>query len=192
MKQSIAPFYSTEHITKCINALLANPFWDECSDGSISIDKGCVLRYFEVGLPSMGFHLFDHDGHYVPVQLNNGIIREVDHKDVKSFVQRIMSYLPNGKDIIHGMTQAYTHFFDSKVLTALPILQEYKLLKDSRSCAYRMHINGVVEIRNDGSVKLISYDDLPENSLVWASNILPRAINTLHMLRMLAGSFIFF
>ena len=177
MKQSIRPFYSTEHINKCIDALLANPFWDECSDGSITIDKGCVLRYFEVGLPSMGFHLFDHDGHYVPVQLNNGIIREVDHKDVKSFVQRIMSYLPNGKDIIHGMTQAYTHFFDSKVLTALPILQEYKLLKDSRSCAYRMHSNGVVEIRNDGSVKLISYDDLPENSLVWSSNILPRAIN---------------
>jgi hypothetical protein len=176
MKSSISHFYSDAFITKCIDTLTQTPFWDECSDGSIKIDKGCAIRYFEVGLPNMGFHLFNHDGNFIPIQIKDSIIREVDHKDVKSFVQLVMSHLPNGKDIIHGMTVAYASFFDAKILTALPILHGYELLKDSRSTAYRLHSNGAVEIRNDGSAKLIGYDELPENKLVWASNILPRPI----------------
>ena len=121
----------------------------------------------------MGFYLFNKDGIFIPIQMRDGIIREVDHKDVRSFVQLVMSHLPNGKDIIHGMTIAYSSFFDAKILTALPILHGYEVLRDSRSCAYRLHLNGAVEIRSDRSAKLISYDDLPDNKLVWASNIIP-------------------
>ena len=177
MKSSLSYFYSDAFITKCIDELTKTPFWHEDSDGTIMIDKGCAIRYFEVGLPNMGFYLFNHDGIFIPIQIVDGIIREVDHKVVRSFVQLLMSYLPNGKDIIHGMTVCYTSFFDAKILTALPILHGYELLSDSRSCAYRLHLNGAVEIRSNQPVKLIGYDELPDNKLVWASNILPRAIN---------------
>ena len=177
MKSTLSYFYSDAFITKCIDGLTQTPFWHESSDGTIMIDKGCAIRYFEVGLPTMGFYLFNHDGIFIPIQIKDGIIREVDHKDVRSFVQLVMSHLPNGKDIIHGMTVAYSSFFDAKILTALPILHGYEVLKDSRSRAYRLHLNGAVEIRSDRSAKLIGYDDLPDNNLVWASNILPRPID---------------
>jgi hypothetical protein len=177
MDKNLSHFYSDAFVSKCIDGLLKTPFWEETSDGNISLDKGSVIRYFEVGLPTMGFYLFNHDGNFLPIQMKEGIIREVDHKDVRSFVQLIMSHLPNGKDLIHAMTLAYNAFFDAKVLTALPILHGYKLLKDTRSRAYRFHTNGVVEVSNDGSYKLIGYDDIPDNRLVWASNIQPRPIS---------------
>lgn len=177
MNNTLQHFYNDEFVGKCINALTLTPFWSEDSDGCINLDKASVIRYLEVGLPSMGFSLFNHDGNFIPIQMNDNVIREVDHKDIKSFVQLIMSNLPNGKEIINQMTIAYTSYFDAKVLTALPILHGYQLLKDSRSRAYRLHSNGAVEIGSDGTAQLVSYKDLPDGRLVWASNILSRPID---------------
>ena len=175
-------FRNKEFITKATGEVFNKPFWIEednvpvpypSSSGAQQIVNECVSIYQDVTLPAFGFRQLDLGNGYVPVQLVGNLAIEVDEFYIKDYICHVLSLMPNGKKIVDAMTQKYDRFFSRRMLTCLRRDANCKPFRDNRSTAYRFYRNGIVKIKSDSCV-LISYEDLPEDNFVWASQIIDR------------------
>jgi hypothetical protein len=166
-------FYDAEYIGACVSRILSNPFWKEENGVVGELDDKSVDTFFSHTLPSCGFHNILMDKGTVAIQVRDNLVREVDIKDIRMFVQYVLSRLPGGPAIIDRMVQKFNKFLDQKIITTLRVLDEYAPLKDRRRSAYRFYQNGAVVIESGSKeVKLIEYKDL--DGFVYLSQIIDR------------------
>ena len=76
-------------------------------------------------------------------------------------------------------TQIRNNFYKEKVfnkdeLSLIPDLEGKKVFKDNVLSAYRFFQNGFVEITSNGVSPLKSYDEIPEDYVIWNSSVIPK------------------
>ena len=64
--------------------------------------------------------------------------------------------------------------FNDEALSLIPDLEDKTPFADNHLSAYRFFQNGWVEITLNGVSPLKSYDEIPENFIVWNSSVIPR------------------
>ena len=140
-------FYDADYIGSVVSRILSKPFWEEQNGEIAELSDKSVEIFFSHTLPSCGFHNILMDKGTVPIQVRDNLVREVSIKNIREFVQYVLSRLPGGPAIIDRMVQKYPKFLDQKIITTLRVLDDYKPLKDKRRLAYRFYQNGAVEIK---------------------------------------------
>lgn len=169
-------FYDAEFIGACVNRILSNPFWVEKNGEVEELNDKSVEIFFSHTLPACGFHNILMDKGTVAIQVRENLVREVNIKNIREFVQYVLSRLPGGPAIIDRMVQKFNKFLDQKIITTLRVLDDYQPLKDRRKVAYRFYQNGAVLIRADSNeVELVDYKDL--DGFVYLSQIIDRDFN---------------
>ena len=186
MKRNIRRwFYGTDFIQSATTSIFNNPFWLEDNSGAVvpypAKDSAqvneCVATFYSHTLPTLGFYNLADGDDLIPIQLVGGIAVEVNHSYIRDYIKYVLSFIDGGDRIIDAMTQRYDRFFGVRILNSLRIQFNKKPLKDKRTSAYRFYENGVVSIDNNEGCKLIPYSDLPEDSFVWANQIINRKFN---------------
>ena len=172
-------FLSKDFITEVASKVSANPFWVVEDDGSITIpERNVVLPiYFHHTLPSMGFRIINRSGSYLPIQVRDNRVRDVGDEEVKNFIRRVITALPDGAAILDKMVMHYGWFFNEKNATTFRYLEDASFLKDTRGCAYRFFENGVIKVAKNKPVELLSYGDFDENLLIWEGQVIRRSID---------------
>ena len=108
-------FYCQDFIEECSNKILANPFWSETNGIIDKLEEDQRIDYLKRILPSLGFYNLILDDELVSVQIKDNLVREVNHDDIRTFLQRILNLTPGGHSLLTRMTLQYCHFFDEKI-----------------------------------------------------------------------------
>ena len=173
-------FYDADYIGSVVSRILSKPFWEEQNGEIAELSDKSVEIFFSHTLPSCGFHNILMDKGTVPIQVRDNLVREVSIKNIREFVQYVLSRLPGGPAIIDRMVQKYPKFLDQKIITTLRVLDDYKPLKDKRRLAYRFYQNGAVEIKaGSNEVNLVEYKEL--DGFVYLSQIIDRDFDPQHL-----------
>lgn len=153
-------------------------FWKKNSKGTLSIIKH-KLQYW---MQERGYRLYAKSAEedvktLVHIDAKRHLIREVPLDSLKKDVKQWIDDTDFAEYEIKDEEITEILFGPSKdawraIADWLPVItfDECPILRDTRTTAYIPFTNGVVRITRH-AIELISYDDLPKGSLVWASSI---------------------
>ena len=107
-------FYDSDFIGGVVSSVLDKPFWVEEGSGVREFtdrNVGDALEiFFGHTLPACGFYNILTDGGTVAIQVRDNLVREVDIKDIRSFVQYVLSRIPIGHMVIDRVVGKFDKF----------------------------------------------------------------------------------
>lgn len=144
-------------------------FWEENSDFDIVINR---YKLEQVAV-QFGYKLFKGD---ILVQVIDGII----HKPTtRQFYDTLRDYVQDEEANTYiNIINAYETFIERHgnwLISRLPILDEEKIINDTREVAYKFYTNGVLQITSN-EITLLPYTNI--DKLIWAHDIRKRAFFT--------------
>ena len=123
-----------------------------------------VLGNDETGLPSSTL-----------VFVRGNRVMELDIETLRTITYKIFNMLGNLGDELRG--QLHNHrskVFDKQAVRTIPDLYEKTPFVDTADAAYRFFQNGWIKITKEGVSPLLSYEDVPENKIIWNSSVIAR------------------
>lgn len=166
---------------------IQNQFWDvETSpDGSETVCdmkahnyRKMLMKFF----PSLGvWNLVMGSGQdglptTTLVFVRGSRVQEIDGATLKTIAYKIFSYLGSlGDEIRANLYNGNTsNIFNKEALRTIPDLEGKAPFADNALSAYRFFRNGWLEITRNGVSPLRSYEDIPEDFIVWNSSVISR------------------
>ena len=162
-------------------------FWECDSDGN-------VMKFTEEHYKKMIKNFFPFLGVYnlqmgenekgVPtstlVLVDKNRCEEIDSKTLKSITFKILNNLGSlGSDIRTTFYKGVSNpVFNDEALSLIPDLEGKTPFADNQLASYRFFQNGWIEITSNGVSNLKSYEEIPENVIVWNSSVIPRDYNS--------------
>jgi hypothetical protein len=154
-------------------------FWDEDNDGNIQdLKENHIIRYLNEFLPEVGiYNLPDQDTKGVPhhqlIYCHENRAEKIDEQQFESIIRKVLEE-SGYKEVYHRIHFKKSQFFGKNVPASAPYLEDKKILRDSKSSAYRLFDNGYVEVTCDAVSQIIPYTSLPESCIVWSHSISAR------------------
>ena len=179
--------YLRSFTTELLNTNISNQFWDvETSpDGE---EKVCdfkaphfrkmLMKFF----PSLGvWNLVMGNGdNGLPtttlVFLRGNRVQEIDVNTLRTITYKIFSFMGNlGDELRANLYNTRTNpIFNKEALRTIPDLEDKEPFADNALSAYRFFQNGWVEISRNGVLPLRSYEEVPENFIIWNTSVIAR------------------
>jgi len=102
--------------------------------------------------------------------------QEIDAETLRTITYKIFSYLGQlGDDLRANLYNRNSNpIFNKEALRTIPDLEGKKPFADNALSAYRFFQNGWIEVTRNGVSALRSYEDIPEDIVVWNSSVIAR------------------
>ena len=176
-KSFLEEFAQTLHHTPSIQ------FWELDADGKVmdftAEHYKKMLNKFFPALGVFNLQLGENEkgaptSTLVMVQGNR--CEEIDSKTLKQITFGILNKMGVlGTDIRTAFyARSSNPVFNDEALALIPDLEDKTPFADNHLSAYRFFQNGWVEITSNGVSPLKSYDEIPDNFIVWNSSVIPR------------------
>lgn len=190
----VKEFFSGELHEKIMESVLARydatagPFWYVNSSDQVKIDTYRFMQF----ITDNGFRLLKEKtyhlkGERVHMDMQKKHIHNFDRVYLKKFVEHWIKEADlSDVDVTQSqLMNAILNLTNSKWDTFTDHLEqismdEVKILRDNPEKAYLPFANGVVEVSSSG-YRLLKYEDLPQDVLIWKENINPHKIELLHL-----------
>lgn len=154
-------------------------FWEEDNNGNIQeLKHNHIIRYLNNFLPEVGIYNFpDQDAKGVPhhqlIYCHENRVEVIDEQQFEIIIRKVLEE-SGYKEVYHHIHFKKSQFFGKNVPASAPYLEGKKILRDSKSSAYRLFANGYVKVTCDAVSQVIPYTSLPENCIVWSHSISAR------------------
>ncbi|GGF22431.1 BT4734/BF3469 family protein [Hymenobacter cavernae] len=156
-------------------------FWDVMhKEGKTKAEDVYVLQISRAKyinwLASAGFAMHQQGKHYVPVHIENNIVREVTRAEIKKFVSDYVSSLPFEFDNVYRIIledriqKEHRQLFEDGTLEFLPVVGE-SFVRDTKQSAYFFFRNVWVEVTK-AAITPRPYSALPGR--IWATQCIDR------------------
>ena len=110
------------------------------------------------------------------VFLRDNRVQELDVDTLRTITYKIFSYMGElGDELRANLYNTKTNpIFNKEAVRTIPDLEDKTPFADNALSAYRFFKNGWVEITSNGVSSLRSYDDVPEDFIIWNSSVIAR------------------
>ena len=156
-------------------------FWYEDAKDKLCIDRHILVSKF---FPALGIRNLvlgkDAKGldSALPVFISGNRCEEINGNILKTITFKVLRYMDasigdtQGEEVITLLGFSKSIFTDG--IRTIPDLYDKEVYTDTRESAYRFFKNGWLEITKDGVKPLRSYEDLPEDKIIWNTSVIPR------------------
>ena len=103
-------------------------------------------------------------------EINGNILKTITYKVLKEMDDLIQD--TTGEEVRTLLGFSKSIFTDG--IRTIPDLYDKEVFNDTRESAYRFFQNGWLEITKEGVQPLRSYDDLPEDKIIWNTSVIAR------------------
>ena len=155
-------------------------FWEEDVNGDVMDFKSThykkmLMKFFPaLGVKNLQLGTTDKGRPTSTLVFTRGNrVEQIDPQTLKQVCFRLFNLMGEKG------TQIRNNFYKEKVfnkdeLSLIPDLEGKKVFKDNVLSAYRFFQNGFVEITRNGVSPLKSYDEIPEDYVIWNSSVIPK------------------
>lgn len=125
--------------------------------------KNLVLGDSKDGLPTQ-----------ILVFIRENRCEQIKSVDLRLITDKVFSHLGVLGSEIRSQFVGMTNPYGKDYLNIIPSLYDKRPFADTRDSAFRYFSNGWVEITAEGVSELRSYEDIPEDMIVWNSSVIKR------------------
>ena len=186
MNSSNKLLWNDAHLKSFASELLVrtnpNQFWelnpnDEVEDLKNNHIRKMLMKFF----PALGVHnlILGNSDNGMPtstlVFVRGNRCEDLDVETLRTITYKIFNFMGALGDDLRGHLHIHrSKIFDKDAVRTIPDYEDVTPFCDTRNSAYRFFQNGWIEITKDGVSELKSYDDIPENHIVWNSSVIAR------------------
>ena len=179
--------YLRSFTTQLLTTNISNQFWDvettpegeeKVCDFKAPHFRKMLMKFF----PSLGvWNLVMGNGdNGLPtttlVFIRGNRVQEIDVDTLRTITYKIFSFMGNlGDELRANLYNTKTNpIFNKEALRTIPDLEDKEPFADNALSAYRFFKNGWVEISRNGVSPLRSYEEVPENFIIWNTSVIAR------------------
>ena len=179
--------YLRAFTTELLTTNISNQFWDvettpegeeKVCDFKAPHFRKMLMKFF----PSLGvWNLVMGNGdNGLPtttlVFIRGNRVQEIDVDTLRTITYKIFSFMGNlGDELRANLYNTKTNpIFNKEALRTIPDLEDKEPFADNALSAYRFFQNGWVEISRNGVSPLRSYEEVPENFIIWNTSVIAR------------------
>lgn len=179
--------YLRSFTTELLTTNISNQFWDveaspegqeKVCDFKAPNFRKMLMKFY----PSLGvWNLVMGNGdNGLPtttlVFVRGNRVQEIDADTLRTITYKIFSFMGNlGDELRANLYNSKTNpIFNKEALRTIPDLEDKEPFADNALSAYRFFRNGWVEISRNGVSPLRSYEEVPENFIIWNTSVIAR------------------
>lgn len=139
-------------------------FWIDSEKHGVQIDRELLYRVAEgLGFMIWHNHIVQSDGRYL------------DKVKERDFFDTLKAYIKEeDADFYKDICNAYEAFIEKHgkfTISRLPVLDDERILSDTKTAAYKAYQNGILKVTASGSELLLTLDI---DKLIWKEDVKPR------------------
>ena len=157
-------------------------FWYEDEKGKLNLDTHILVENF---FPALGVRNLVLGktakglDSAIPIFIRGNRCEEINGNILQSITFKVLKELDNiaGDDTgnkVRTLLGFAKKFFEPVGVRTIADLYDKDVFTDTRTSAYRFFQNGWVEITSEGVKPIRSYEELPEDKIIWNTSVIPR------------------
>ena len=157
-------------------------FWYDNKDGDLCISKHALVSKF---FPALGVRNLvlgktaSGLDSAIPIFIRGNRCEEINGNILRTITFKVLRMMDDaiGDDLgeqVRTLLGFSTQLFEPTGIRTIPDLYDKEVFTDTRTSAFRFFQNGWIEITKEGVQPLRSYEELPEDKIIWNTSVIAR------------------